>query len=259
MAKQTFKQDSNELMKAIKSGKEHKIPKLLDNNNINTRTKEGTPLTLALERKMFGVAKKFISKGADVMALDDKGRNALMLSILKENQELFEQIMLQKNQFDHKDSFGSTALMYACLKKNAYFVERIIAQKVELNCVNIEGNTALIIASICNSYDCVKLLLREKINVNEKNKLGKNALMYSAGNGNLRIFELLLNHGAKVYEKDHEQNNVLEIAIINGCENIIERLLKKGINEVKESIISNAPLHQKHKIRKIFEKYKIIL
>lgn len=254
-----FKERENELMKAIKNGKEHKIPKLLDNNNINTRTKEGTPLTLAIEKNMYKVAKTFIRRGANVMGLDDKGRNALMLSILKENNELFEQIMFQKNEYDHKDSFGSTALIYACLKKNPYFVNKLIAQKIELNIKNNEGNTALIIASMVNSYECVKLLLKERVLVNEKNNLGKTALMYSAGNGNLRMFELLISNGAKIYDRDYNGNNVLENAIISGNCNIVERILNKNVNEFRENIISEIPLQNKYKIRKIFEKYGITL
>jgi ankyrin repeat protein len=254
-----FKDRENELMKAIKKGKEHKIPQLLDRYNVNTETKEGTPLTLSIDKEMFPVAKSFIKRGANVMALDDKRRNSLMLSILKNNQELFEQILMQKNDFNHKDMYGSTALMYACLIKNPYFVEKLIAHNIELNTKNKEGNTALIIACISNNYDCIKLLLKRKALVNEKNNLGKTTLMYSAGNGNLRMFELLLNYNAKIYDKDYEGYGVLDHAVLNGSLNVIERILNKSVFEIKENIISEIPLQNKYKIRKKFEEHGIIL
>jgi ankyrin repeat protein len=254
-----FKERENELMKAIKKGKEHKIPQLLEKCNINTETKEGTPLTLSIDKEMFSVAKSFIRRGANVMALDGKRRNALMLCILKNNQELFNQIIFQKNDFNHKDIFGSTCLMYACLKKNPYFIEKLIAQELELNVKNKEGNTALIIASIVNSYEGVKLLLEKRALVNEKNSLGKTSLMYSAGNGNLRMFELLLNNKAKIYDKDNVGYSVLDHAVLNGSLNVVERILNKGVFEVKENIISEIPLQFKNKTRKIFEEFEIIL
>lgn len=254
-----FKERNNELMKAIKKGKEHKIPQLLDRYNVNTETKEGTPLTLSIDKEMYSIAKSFIKRGANVMALDDKRRNSLILSILKNNQELFEQIMVQKNDFNHRDMYGSTALMYACLIKNPYFVEKLVAQNIELNIKNKEGNTALIIACISNNYDCIKLLLKRKALVNEKNNLGKTTLMYSAGNGNLRMFELLLNYNAKIYDKDYEGYGVLDHAVLNGSLNVIERILNKSVFEIKENIISEIPLQNKYKIRKIFEKHGIIL
>lgn len=254
-----FKERNNELMKAIENKKEHKIPKLLEKYNINIQTDKGTPLTLSIDKEMFPVAKSFIKRGANVMALDDKRRNSLMLSILKNNQELFEQILMQKNDFNHKDMYGSTALMYACLIKNPYFVEKLIAQNIELNTKNKEGNTALIIASMVNNYECVKLLIKRKALVNEKNNLGKTTLMYSAGNGNLRMFELLLNYNAKIYDKDHEGYGVLDHAVLNGSLNVIERILNKSVFEIKENIISEIPLQNKYKIRKIFEKHGIIL
>lgn len=254
-----FKKKDNELMKAIKNGKEHKIPKLLERYNINTETSEGTPLTLSIDREMYSVAKSFIRRGANVMALDGKRRNSLMLCILKNNQELFNQILMQKNDFNHKDIYGSTALMYACLKKNIYFVEKLIAQSIQINEKNKEGNTALIIASMVNSYVCVKNLLKEKALTNEKNMLGKTALMYSAGNGNLRMFELLLNNNAKLNDKDNEEYGVLEHAVLNGNLNIVERILNKDTIEIKKNIMSEIPLQFKNKTRKKFEEYGIIL
>jgi uncharacterized protein len=254
-----FKERDNELMKAIKKGKEHKIPQLLERCNINTQTKEGTPLTLSIDKEMYSVAKSFIRRGANVMALDGKRRNSLMLCILKNNQELFNQIIMQKNDFNHKDIFGSTCLMYACLKKNPYFIEKLIAQDLEINLKNKEGNTALIIASMVNSYECVKLLVKKRALVNEKNSLGKTSLMYSAGNGNLRIFEFLMNNNAKIKDKDNEEYGVLDHALLNGNLNVVERILKKGTKEIKENIISEIPLQFKNRARKKLEEYGIIL
>lgn len=257
--KRNFKEKENELVKAIKKGKEHKIPQLLDKYNINTITKEGTPLTLSIDREMYSVAKSFIRRGADVMALNGKRRNSLMLCILKNNQELFNQIIFQKNDFNHKDVYGSTALMYACLKNNSYFVKKLIAQEIEINEKNKEGNTALLLASMVNNYEGVKLLIKKRSLINEKNCLGKTALMYAAGNGNLRMFEFLLNNNAKINEKDNEGNGVLEHAALNGCLNVVERILNKGLKEIKENIISEIPLKFKNKTRKKLEEHGIIL
>lgn len=182
---------------------------LLDNNvmaDAVTPSKE-TPLHVLASQPftdgMARIAKKLISKGADVNIQDSSGNTALHRAILSRNLQVFRALIEHsRTSLEIRNSDGATALALALKcskgKEPDTFATVLVEKGASVDATNpMTGDTLL--------HFCCK----------ERNE--------AAG-----IF--LTSHGAKVNSCNNRGETALHLAAFNGLANLVLELLKHGAN-----------------------------
>ncbi len=131
---------------------------------LNCKDAQGrTLLHRACESGRADVAEYLISIGANVNAVDNNGRNALMLALSQEGQfglvglqsdsvALIDRLIGDMENINHVDSEGKSALSYACKIGNARIVDRLFARGAVCNFVDNQGNPPLFYLSKFSMY-----------------------------------------------------------------------------------------------------------
>ena len=109
----------------------------------------------------------------------------------------FEELIKYDFPLNTKNSDGDTALILTLIKNNKELFKLLIDDGANVNIKYRNGNTALMLASARNKLDFVKLLIDAGANVNLKNICGDTALFLSHCGNNKEIIELLKSKGAK--------------------------------------------------------------
>lgn len=149
----------------------------------------------ALEGRLQAVLSA-LSKGADVNALDQERRSALMLAAFN----------------------GHTEVVRALIEKGA-----------SVNATDSMGRTALMFASSGPSPDTVRLLLENKAEPDVQDSgEGWTALMFAAGEGLAEVVQVLLEHGADRMLKDVDGDTALDFARKNGHTLVVRLLDRDG-------------------------------
>ncbi len=156
---------------------------------------EGALWDAALEGRLQAVLSA-LSKGADVNALDQEKRSALMLAAFN----------------------GHTEVVRALIEKGA-----------SVNATDSMGRTALMFASSGPSPDTVWLLLENKADPDVQDSgEGWTALMFAAGEGLAEVVQVLLEHGADRTLKDVDGDTALDFARKNGHTRVVRLLDRDG-------------------------------
>lgn len=149
----------------------------------------------ALEGRLQAVLSA-LSKGADVNAMDQERRSALMLAAFN----------------------GHTEVVRALIEKGA-----------SVNATDSMGRTALMFASSGPSPDTVRLLLENKADPDVQDSgEGWTALMFAAGEGLAEVVQVLLEHGADRTLKDVDGDTALDFAKKNGHMFVVRLLDRDG-------------------------------
>lgn len=122
--------------------------------------------------------------GANLLAVDRNGRNALHLAAERGNAEaLGHLIQLLNNQYRHadvrsildaKDRWGNTPLMLACTSTNAEAIEPLLRARAVVTEANRDGNTALhLVAESRYKTDMVAALVKAGANLSAINANGQ--------------------------------------------------------------------------------------
>jgi hypothetical protein len=168
----------------------------------NTKIKKTYPLILAAENRPASVVNLLLFHGADVMALDSDGNNALIMAVRKNKFEAADTLVqtVENNIHQQAQKHGavscSSALQQATdewqdcpLEVMNYYIKPFLpADATQYTCdiasyinhQNNMGNTALIYAATNNHYPLVEYLLKHGSDARIKNKAGLTAYDYAA-------------------------------------------------------------------------------
>ena len=178
---------------------------------------------------------------------DKYGSLPINYSISFENEDAFNILIKETNQFNKLDSKGLTTLHYAIKKKNYNVINKLIQnESVNINIQSNIGETPLHFACNYEDIKAVELLLSKKnINVNIYDYEHQiTPLMYIVTLNNIDITRLLLNHKANPDLQDAIGNTSLHLEIIENNIAIANLLISKFTNFNLSDINSMTPLHQ---------------
>ncbi|KAI3463094.1 hypothetical protein Pfo_019757 [Paulownia fortunei] len=149
--------------------------------------------------------------GADVKLSNKSGENAITLSKLSQNRDLFEKVMLE----------------FALEKGNRNWV----------------GFYALHCAARHGDLEAVKLLTSKSYDVNASDGDGYTPLMLAAREGNGKMCELLISSGAHCDVKNAKGESALSLARKQGLQNDAENVI---LNALARKLVLGGSLVQKH-------------
>ena len=204
----------------------------------------------AVKEWMHNTAKFLIEQGANINAVDDGGRTALMWALVGNTgcyamrgsvgvDARSVRLLLEKGANPKVAAKGgTTALSIAARnKKLSSMVKAAIdnygsGKKLELNsgidAVDANEETALMRAVYEGDVAGVKSLLEKGADADIGDADGYTPLMRAVEKGNMPIIEALLRHGAGVNAKDYRRGaSALSLAVEGGRADIVKLLLDK--------------------------------
>ena len=156
---------------------------------------------------------ELIENGARVDAVDEDGRTALMVAVVKNNADCVKALLVVGADVNAKNKNGYTALMAAVLKGHTDCVKPLLKAGADANVKDKDGETALMLAVLKGHTDCVKTLLKAEADVNAKFEDGSTALMIAATLGHADCVKALITAGADINAKEDKGYTALMFAV----------------------------------------------
>ena len=187
----------------------------------------------AVKRNEFQVVESLLADGADVNAIDNKGRKALGWAAYKGHTEIVKLLLENGADVNAETNEGTTALMLAAEKSHLEIAKLLLARNADINAKTIDnGQTALMTAAAESGHAAViEFLLENGADVNAKNNKGATALLVATCTGDIEAVNILLKKGADVDASTDNGITALLVARKNGHADIEQLLEKAGAKE----------------------------
>uniref|UniRef100_UPI00398E41A8 2-5A-dependent ribonuclease-like isoform X3 n=1 Tax=Pristiophorus japonicus TaxID=55135 RepID=UPI00398E41A8 len=176
---------------------------------------------------------------ADVNAVDNLGRTALIHALQKDSQAIVETLLYHEADVNSINKNQSTPLSTALTKSplNIHVVEMLMKRGANLNVPDNDGKTPLILAVEKKNKEVVKLLLEgASVEINAQDKSGRTALLAAVESKNALLTEMLCKKGADVYCEDNRGNTPLLVARRNYDNKTKKVLIDYGAEKIKPNV-----------------------
>ncbi|KAI7836102.1 hypothetical protein COHA_010004 [Chlorella ohadii] len=168
-------------------------------------------------------------RGADVHAVDDIGRSALLYATFKGSLACVEQLLAAGASVHVAEANdGMTALMWAAGYGHPQLMEPLLAAGAEVDAENFRGRTALWNAAAYCQLETARLCIENGADVNRGDECGSPPLMIACRYGHAEGVNLLLEHGADPHTVDVHGRNALIYAAGGGSADVVSALRQRG-------------------------------
>ncbi len=198
-----------------------------------------TDQVVGQERTMFEAARTndvarieaLIAEGAEIDAVDENGRTALLIATHRNNIEAATVLIDAGADVNRKDNIEDSPFLYAGAEGRLEILRLMLKAGADLASTNRYGGTALIPAAHHGHVETVRELLQTKIDIDHINKLGWTALLEAVilGDGSptyVEIVRLLVDAGADMTIADRDGVTPLAHAVARR-QDAVERLLRE--------------------------------
>ena len=200
---------------------------------------ELTPFLLAIYHQHNEVVHFLVEQGADLNAVSQRGKGALMYAIANKDLSMAQWLLQQGANPKYQYDLYST-LFLAAHYGSEPFIRLLLPYGFELNRLynyrkrESKGfwveSSALIQVIEAECLVCAKLLVEAGADVNLSNSRGESPLLVALKNKQSAIVGWLLGQGAKLDAVDDMGNSVLSYAIRNGDEPLALRAVESGLD-----------------------------
>lgn len=175
------------------------------------------------------LALKLIEYEIGLMAKDNEGNNALILSIIYQNQILFD-ILSDKINIEEEGMRKHTPLTISAKIGFYYAFEKLLLKNANIQHLTDNQSNALIYCAAYGNDKIAELLIKRMNNLNHKNNEGNSALLYASKHGHFNIVKMLIENGADINIIDKNYENSLMLAVKGNHNKIVEFLINNDIN-----------------------------
>jgi uncharacterized protein len=209
--------------------------------DVNAVDRRGrSALMIAAQSNSDAIVKLLLEHGADIAATDSKGKNALYMAAQQGHVSMMR--LLVEHGFDVKaavDSAGDTVLKTAVYKGHKSAAEWLLQQGVATDAVNGKGATALHYAvSYCSDYTgMAELLLASGADVHIRCNYDRTPLEVAAVEGYIACAKVLIAAGADVLRVNSKMMTSLHIAVREGHSALVQLLLEHGATAVLNTVL----------------------
>ena len=216
------------------------VPETLQSSAKETQSKEkrvetvNQPFILSAEKGDTPNVLKLLQDGADINAVDERGRTAVMAATYNNKVDTVKALIQKGADLNIRDHNLNNVLLYAGAEGFIEIVKFAIDAGANTKLTNRFGGTALIPASERGHVEVVEeLLTHSDIDIDHINNLHWTALLEAVilGNGgekHQKIVRLLVDHGADVHIADGDCVTPLQHAKKRGYREIEHMLQQSG-------------------------------
>lgn len=192
-----------------------------------------TPLHLAASNGYEGIVKTLLDRGADIKALNSRGRTPLDLAADCKHCSIVELILSQKNVDLSSLKWPNYPLLHRAAKSSAIIVQNLLDKGLEVDFVK-DGLTPLHRAAFSSCLAVVKCLVEHTANVNAvssaKNYFGFTVLHFAAMKPDAEVVEFLLEKGSSINTANEKGTTPLNLALRTADEEVINVFLRHGVD-----------------------------
>ncbi|KAH0569068.1 hypothetical protein KQX54_021776 [Cotesia glomerata] len=281
------------LFEALKKQHEKLAEYVLTFNDVKINNKNkfqtDTPLHLAASNGYEEIVKTLLDRGADVNALNSRGKTPLDLAADSKHFSIVELILLQKNVDLSSSKLLNYPLLHSAAKSSVIIVQNLLDKglKVDfvkdgltslhraafssclavgssINTINKDGATPLNLALLTANEEVINVFLRHGVDINTVMQSGLTPLQYAIKHNKESMVLILLKHGANIKVLNKSGRSILNFALSYDVSSLIiwENLVKYGANvnaldkftrESKESLLHLAINHGSPRMLGIIE------
>jgi len=183
-----------------------------------------------------------VDKGADVLAVNKKGRTALLDSLRSNYEEGSEILIKHGSSVQVADRDGNTALHFAVHEPSLL---KQIKKGGDVNAVNLRCCTPLHQAAYCGyALDTTRRLLKTGANVHCRDDQGNTPLHVAVAHAGESFVDLLIKNGSDVHATNIQGKTCLHMIARFGDGEVLEKLIacRVQVNAVDE--LGSTALHR---------------
>ncbi|XP_067668072.1 serine/threonine-protein phosphatase 6 regulatory ankyrin repeat subunit A-like [Haliotis asinina] len=206
--------------------------------DMESRGEDGnTPVMYAAEQGNRKVVDLLVSKGCNLMVVDDLGRNILHAACLSDNPDIVDDLLSRGiTDIESKDRMGRTPVMYAAEQGNEKVLDLLVSRGCNLMVVDDRGRNILHAACLSDNTDIVDDLLSRGItDIESKDRMARTPVMYAAQKGNRKVVDLLVSKGCNLSVPDDRGRNIIHTVCLSDNTDIVEDLLCRGIADTEST------------------------
>ncbi|GMH43074.1 hypothetical protein BSKO_10996 [Bryopsis sp. KO-2023] len=215
--------------------------------DVEKETKRGTgitPLMVAATGGSLAAAKDLLKHGANIDAVNDKGRTALWRAAYFGDLEMVEYLVGKNATSDLQDRNGYTALMAAVHNSFAEVSKFLMDSEADVDLATAKrGQSPLWVATFNGDVEIMEDLLAAGANPNQASKDGVVPLTLAVHRNCEECASLLLENGADPNTVDRNKWTPLHQAAAEGNEGMVEILLRFGADRNAQDAFLHKPVH----------------
>lgn len=174
---------------------------------------------------------------------DEKGRSALMVSILAEKFEATQTLLAIDRGLERRDANNMTAMHYAVGRADLPLVQKFAAAGHNLRQKTPEGLSLLHFSLWNPKLEVFEWLVKQGLDPRERLDQGTTTLMAAASSGNEALVRRLLDIGVEINLADVNGVNALMNAAAKGHVSVVRMLIKAGAKTDLRDTKGNTALH----------------
>jgi ankyrin repeat protein len=220
---------------------------------INDKGSSGyTPLHWAAFLGNKPMAELFLSRGADLTVLEDKGGfTPLQKAICGNHKEMVAFLLEKGADVNGRNALGETPLFRAASEGKKDIFELLVSHGADPTLRDKKGSSPIHAAAVGGYRDIVELLLTRGVKVDELNRSGETPLFRAVWSGDSEIVKFLISRGAMVNVKNANGETPLHKASALGFNDLVEIFIAHGADVNAKDKENNTPLKLAMKERKI--------
>lgn len=222
------KELDEKLLDAVNEDNFEEVVKLITTGasvNASNDNKGGNALNLSLYRDFKEIAEFLIKQGSEVNSIL---KNVFAVIVERGSKDLIELLLAHGVNVNVDLGHGRTALMIAASKSNKEMIELLIEHGADVNAAMDDGRTALMIAASRSNKEMLELLIEHGADINARTKLGETPLMWCSYSERNAV--TLIEHGADVNAVNKQGTSTYEMFIdfYGKDSGIVEFLVQHG-------------------------------
>ena len=208
-------------------------------------SRKRSPLIVAIKNKMFDCAKKLIDNGADIKAVDHKGRDVFNVALMSGCKEIID-ILISKGEMHKVTRIRATILLLSAAKGNSKeIVEKLIDSGAYVNARDSRKRTALHIAAKHNAFDAAKILIDRGADPDCEDSFNHFPLSYAIKNYDkgFDLIKLLVEKSSDINIMNKDGSTILHRAAFYAEPEVVLYLISQGADVNAKNDKNQTPLH----------------
>ena len=187
-------------------------------------------LANAIQRQEWDLAEKLIADKEQIASAQADGMTALHWAAFHKRSNLVELLLSAGAPADARTRYEVTPLTIACMQADVASVTLLVAAGADVNQTKQAGETPLMTASRNGNAEVVKILLDHGAKVDTTERKGQTALIWAAAEGNAQAVRVLIDAGADLERELKSGFNAMMFAAREGRIVVVRRLLDAGVD-----------------------------